>query len=926
MTKHLLTTLSLALFVGTMANAQPRAVWGTDGQLVVSVPGRQLTTSSPGMFEPGWAMRSAAPDRDATNQGNQRSLRLASTPPINVIADAQPAGDAVALSYEFAPTGPVAVNSLHVAWDLALGYWGGGTWTADAQSGTLPVEPGATSLFNAPVSEVSVTSPGGQQLTWTFARPTTVLIQDNRQWGNATVTLRMSAVGGDGITVTDPVSLDVTLTAEGLEFAVDQPVTLAAGPEWVELDSVLDTVPGSALDFRPLGLLDGPAGQYGWLRAVDDRLEFEGQPGVPFRMYGVNFCFSAQYPEPELADLIADRLAMAGYNSVRLHHYERDLVVLDQETSLTLRDDQIQRLDYFLNALIERGIYITTDLFTSRPIQPAETVEGGREMDRYKMAVLVSDVARDNLKAWARTFLGHVNPHRGVSLAQDPALCSLSLVNEGAAGNFLSQLEGEVLRLFTVRWNSWLAQRYANRAALAGAWGDQLAAGADAAAGTVPMPRDLQGARGSDLARFLADVHTEFYQDMKQFLRDDLGCEAILTDINAWTENWPNQWLRNQFDYVDNHAYWDHPSFLENPWSLPSRGWSGGVSATANVSPLHRDKAITQLIDKPFGFSEFNYANPNVFRAESGPLTGAYAALQGWDAVWRFAYSHGIQALREPAASNYFDLATDPSLMASDRFATLLFMRDVREAENTVSVAADPAAVMGGGGGHALGTGGLSALSLVSRVGSLLADRPVGARELRLSHDNVGTAAEVVAELRQRGWLPADNGTDLDASRFVSDTGEITLDSADGLLLIDTAGTACIFSAQGLGGQAGPLSAGQSNAAIGVFLASLSDQPIAQADRLVLAHVPDVQATGRRFAESAQLTLLEWGRLPLLVRDVTTEVRVALDQPGDYTVWALGLDGARLGTVPATVEGGELVFTAASRRNDKGVMYYELTR
>ena len=122
------------------------------------------------------------------------------------------------------------------------------------------------------------------------------------------------------------------------------------------------------------------------------------------------------------------------------------------------------------------------------------------------------------------------------------------------------------------------------------------------------------------------------------------------------------------------------------------------------------------------------------------------------------------------------------------------------------------------------------------------------------------------------------------------------------------------------------MSAGQSNAAIGVFLASLSDQPIAQADRLVLAHVPDVQATGRRFAESAQLTLLEWGRLPLLVRDVTTEVRVALDEPGDYTVWALGLDGARLGTVPATVEGGELVFTAASRRNDKGVMYYELTR
>ena len=90
------------------------------------------------------------------------------------------------------------------------------------------------------------------------------------------------------------------------------------------------------------------------------------------------------------------------------------------------------------------------------------------------------------------------------------------------------------------------------------------------------------------------------------------------------------------------------------------------------ANPLHADKSPTRLLDKPFGFSEFNYAAPNAYRTESGPLTGAYAALQGWDAIWRFAFSHDMRNLTQPSPGNYFDVSVDPGLQGRNRGSKFL--------------------------------------------------------------------------------------------------------------------------------------------------------------------------------------------------------------------------------------------------------------
>jgi len=184
----------------------------------------------------------------------------------------------------------------------------------------------------------------------------------------------------------------ITHPVYGQAAAPPEGVTITAGPEWIPLKLELDIVPGSALDFSILGLQDPPAGKYGRVIArPDGQFAFEKDPATARRFYGVNLCFSGQYLTHEEADRLADRFMRLGYNTVRLHHYE-GLLAQGQPNTTTFNADQLDKLDYLVSALVRRGIYITTDLFTSRPVtfrEIGENRDGPVGMDHYKILVPV---------------------------------------------------------------------------------------------------------------------------------------------------------------------------------------------------------------------------------------------------------------------------------------------------------------------------------------------------------------------------------------------------------------------------------------------------------------------------------------------------------------------------------------------------------
>jgi hypothetical protein len=935
-----------------------QALVGKEGRVALSRGKETIGELGAGLFNQQWESAQAADDARTPDTAGKRHLRIAVPGGGEVSGWAEIAGDDAGLNarYVFTPEQDVALNSLHVSAEFNLPTLAGGRWTADQRSGTFPQEFGEVQLFQGSIRTLAIELPAGGSLRWSFPEPISVLVQDNRKWGPSfSVRIFRSAKSPQPFLKGVPVKIDFSLAATGgVRVEHDMPVTIVAGTDWIPLPVELEILPGSALDFSSLGFQDAPAGQHGWLKAKSDgTFFFERQPGKPARFYGVNFCFSAHYITHEQSDRLADRLARLGYNAVRLHHYEGELTEPQQERT-RLNPQKLDQLDYLVAACLRRGIYVTTDLFVSRPVDVARFLpgrEGGRRdaMNCFKVLVALNPGAYENWKTFARNLLGHVNPYTKRAYKDEPGLAWLALVNEGNLANYLPL--AQEIPDYRAAWNRWLAARYRERAALAAAWKSALHADEDPAQGTVTLDGSVhsQDLRGRDLVLFLAQVEQDFLIRATAFLREDLGVRALVTNMNGWTNHATSQQVRSAMDYVDDHFYVDHPRFLEQPWRLPSR--CPNTSPVAGGASGGRPLAFTRLFDKPFTVTEYNYSGPGRYRGVGGILTGALGAIQGWDAIWRFAYSHSRDNLFQPAKLDYFNMATDPLSQAAERASLCLFLRgDMREAPHSVSIAMTtddfrrpPAQI------PSLAPSWHWAAWL-TRVGTQVVDDPArslpqdlvlplgwatpagdfaGAKAAEVGDPYKISQEKLVELFRQRGILAASNPTDPGKNVFQCETAEITIDGPRDRLTLDTPRTAGGFAPAGesIRPTHGVQIAVQDTDAT-VWVSALDDQPITSSRRLLVTHLTDLQNTDIRYAERARQTLLDWGQLPHLVRAGKAEVRLQLHEPGTYRVWALSTSGKRLAEVPTRKTGGELAFTAdVASVGDRGaVLCYEIAR
>ena len=731
------------------------------------------------------------------------------------------------------------------------------------------------------------------------------------------------------------------------EDANDGPVTIQAGAEWLPLDLELDIEQGSALDFSALIPWHSPAGKLGRVIAgAQGKMVFADRPNEPARFYGCNFCFSAHYVSHEQADRLATRLQRLGYNAVRFHHYESGLVARAQGNSTALKPDAQDQLDYLFAALKQRGIYVTTDLFVSRPVFASEVWEGATGdvgMDNFKMAVLVNERAFENFKAFTRSLLGHINPYTKTRWAEDPTLAWLNLVNEGNAGNFLGRLSGRLKDDWTLAWNRWLAARYPTREALASAL-IKLDAGQDAASGTVPLPARLDDSpAGVQLSLFLAETERSFFERTRKFLRDELGCRALLTNMNAWSNPIQYQAVRGGFDYVDDHFYVDHPQFLEQPWRLPSR--CPNTSPVGQGAPGGRRCAFLRLLDRPFTCSEFNYSGPGRFRGVGGILTGALGAVQDWSVIWRFAYSHNRDSMFQPRPAGYFDLAGDPLSQAADRASICLFRRgDMTAAKHSVAIGMMADELLKTPKSARSTVPSWDWLALVTRVGTYLAKSPTdvtgadlvlplswsalaradGGKILAVDPYAGDAGDKILAEVRKRGWLGANNPTDIKARRFQSETGELTVDGPADILTLDTPRTAGGYAPAGKKIETKAVSIAIEDTDATVWVSSVDDAPIAESRRLLVTHLTDLQNSGVRYRDQARRVLLAWGGLPHLVRSGRATVAIRMKNATGARVWGLATSGKRLAEVKASVADGALVIPLDIAATGKARMLYEV--
>lgn len=948
---HLLATFASALLLViagdkdvTRAEESWTAVVSPAGAVTLEHNGEDAASISPGLFESSWRFASLR-DNKAGEQVVDDIHRGQIPSPSGIIVDVElktsTKADGIRFDYRLTPRQSIRLNSLNVTLTLPAGDWAGGQLIADTVASKIPQEFGSLAVHSGPLTSLELQGIKGKRLRLKWDEPTVVLVQDDRQWGQSiSVRIGPQLDENEAWPVNQTLDLSFTLSSDGaVKLERDEPMSILMSNDWLPLDVSLDIEPGSALDFSTVIDRHAPAGKLG--RVIvnpQGKFAFASQPDNAVRFYGVNLCFSSQYLDHETSDLLAERLWRLGYNALRIHHYESELV----DRSLgnpTLIPSKLDQLDYLLAALKKRGIYVTTDLFVSRPvamstIYPDYRGEGANDdiaMDDYKMAVPVNERAYGDYKAFTTALLTHVNPYTQMTYAEDPMLAWLSLVNENCPGNFVRQLEGPLRDDWQQAWNRWLTGRYKDRPTLVAALGD-LPADQDPSAGTVPL-QDIYGSSPASVAFnvFLADTELDFFHRTKSFLRNELGCKALLTDLNAWTNPVQLQAVRSSFDYVDDHFYVDHPEFLERPWSLPSK--------CPNTNPISlgatggRNCAFTRLYDKPFTITEYNYSSPGRFRGVGGILTGTLGAIQDWDGIWRFSYAHSRESVQTPGRLNYFDVACDPLNLAAERASLCLFLRgDLRPAAHGVAIKATRGQLLDAPTSSRDKTPAWNAMAWVSRVGWTVATentKPAADRVVLLYDGNIDafasdTADKILSGLQKRQWLTEQNQTDFSINRFESETGEVLIDAPEHRLVLDTPRTAGGFAPANktIKTQAATIEIFDSDAT--VWVSSLEEAPITSSKRLLVTHLTDMQNTNAKYADRGRKVLLDWGRLPHLVQTGRATIALRIGEPEKAIVYGLSTTGKRIETIETSVKDDALIVPLAINRGGTARMLYEI--
>lgn len=666
----------------------------------------------------------------------------------------------------------------------------------------------------------------------------------------------------------------------------NEPVKIAGGDEWVPVKDMGPEGPvlGSALDFTSFADRS-PCGTYGRVVCAGEHYEFEKLPGKPQRFYGVNLCFDANYPSHEEADRLVATLVKCGYNALRIHHH--DGLLCPDPNDVTKTDSvKFDRLDYLIAACARSGMYITTDFYVNRR----------REMKvSFKQMLPVDKKLQEEQAQFIRIFLGRRNKYRGgMRYADDPTIAFAAIINEGNLGNY-----GFGVLADSPLWRE--------------AWGKKF-----------PMNLRKNDALTQEFFRFLAEKEIEIFEKYKKIVREEMGSKILLSNMSCWTNPLIYQKPRLKFDYIEDHFYAEHPKWAgPRKWTTPMEvgnvRWFADNRVCSKLLNTHR------LHDRPFMISESNFPAPAERHGLGGAVTGAWAALQDWDAIFHFAWAHQLSALTNPAKSRIgcFDISTDPAMQSGDRTAVALFLRgDMKPIKRRIAYHVPLKRLEKYEKGDPLyAWQGWSWVDWYVRTAVAMTDKVPSGWETFGSYP--GWVWKSGPRMRNEMF-----GESVKKDEWpIAGDGQVRLEPKRGAFAYMTERSCGGFA------EDGTVDAGAFKFEIGtkgpvtVGCISLDGKPIGESKRLLVSHVPEMQQTGTEFSDATKNILLKWGDVPRLVRAAKGKCTIAMPGSG-VRVYALDFSGNRVREVQVDASAsGKISFecnTAADRTS--AACEYEVIR
>ncbi len=883
----ILLTLALSpAWAATVTTEEP-------GEVVFLSGTEGCTTIRGGAFGPSWEWtnQSDAPSHsDLVLQATRRQLTGTfpiggASADVTFVEEARRVdADTLGVQYDFTVNQEVTFNSLWVSFFLPCDKYGGlGLVVRDSggavvQDVTLPEVFGDTFFF-AQGDAATVEVASGDELGYTivFSPTADIALQDNRAWGGSEFELRIELLGDyDGVPVPAGTQFSCSFTVDFpavVDFQLD-PYSAWSQTDttgWIPFVLPWDSAP---LDLSDLN--DKPAGTHGFLTVADGRLRFED--GTPGRFWGVCVSAAGNFPAHEQSEKIAARMAAFGVNMVRTHHADAfwsDPNLFDERYGDTQHFDTeaLDRFDYFLYCLKQNGIYVYLDQLVHRQFTEGDGVTNAAELPPAGKPYTLFDPTLIALqKQFSHDLWTHVNPYTGLAYKDDPAIALMEFTNENDIQTYDVVVEPYATD-FEQMWRDWATAHGVNP--------DQ--------------PVRYVSERSSDVLRFIDEVQTAYYADMYAYLRS-IGVRVPITG-NTWLVTPANLPSQASMDYMDSHAYWDHPYDDYSRWTNRKQVRQDPRSEGNNFATL----AMSRVTGMPFVCSEWGHPWPNEWRAE-GPLpTAAIGAFQDWDGVLAYTYRHSTD-VPVNSLTGAFNTFNDPCVFGLFPAAALMYRRGDVESGGT------PTAVLW-------------------EDSDIFAVPQVETWSARPAYRSLVEATPVVTALTTPTGVAQVVGPD-DLAAPAGDTwtasadGQLWRDWDLGVGYVNTPRSQVVY---GQVGSAGTIALADVSFAISTPFASVAatswdGEPLGSSRHLLITAVGRAENTGMRF-NLTHTKLVDAGTGPILIEPVTGEVTIQTDGVR-FCVSAVSPNGERTLLEMLEADGAGTITITLSP--DAGSIYYEV--
>ncbi|MBQ7565527.1 MAG: hypothetical protein IJT18_00250 [Oscillospiraceae bacterium] len=637
-----------------------------------------------------------------------------------------------------------------------------------------------------------------------------------------------------------------------------------------------------------------PAGKHGFLTVRDGEFRFED--GAPGRFWGVCMNGTACFPSHEYAEKVADRLAQTGINIVRLHQLDGEYHATNifqfrkgkqLDNTRSFDPQSMDRLDYFIKCLKERGIYCYLDMMVFRTFKPGDGV-----VDAEKFPLLAGrpysvfdPVMIELQKEYATNLWTHHNPYTELDYKDDPVFVLSEIVNETDIWHRnYKPSKGQPKPEHSPYYENELRE-------LLREWAKEN--GEDVDADTV----DVWSLDEDAVNRCKLELERRFHRTMYDHIRS-LGVKIPITGCN-WINSPGGSYNIYEeagiADYTDNHAYYYDWAWGETE-KFGLNVLVNGVEAPRPALPKTRIKGMPMFV------SEWAMPFPNSYRAEGPVYFAALCALQGWGGMTIHTYAYGtmlehVDMLGKeyssatlggvPYREGIFSCWNDPAVYGLFYHSALMVRRaDVAQAKKLVGVRVPPAIVFPGAA--------FGSAADCHRVAALLDG---------MSEDG----CDIVLDAKEK--LPRE-----DPNRIVSDNGQIWRDLKNKFSGIDTERTKIVYGrlgkvSQGVTPQAGTEVTGmkvESRTDFAVIaLSSLNDTPICKSGNMLLTAVGRTRNTDMQFDGER---LVDYGHGPIEAEAVCATITLETERT-DLRVWGINAEGYYCGRVPAKFEDGKMIFT-----------------